>query len=384
MRLYQEYDKPYMTNTTLNQPATIDTAIGTAIDTAIMAAGPTEPQSETEAVFHGVPITYIDPFDAELNHTLNSRSGALGDEGRKELAQLAESIRTRGLMHPVIVYMKDPDPSAHLGAPAYAVILGNRRCAACQLIAKDNPLYRMPVRVIDRALLADKDIFVANATENINRRALTPAEEIQTVMRLIDEFGMAQKEVAQELNKKVQWISFCITVGKGIQGDDGIPDARILELMHTEGLGVKPVLEIVRSARLQKSGIDWIRAQCERYVDKRNGVPAVRMRGGGDTSAPVADAVGTDVSRSGNTEDVDPDSAKPIKTGGRPMQQYKSLTASQLRAGLESIVLADDGQTRNTGGVATIAGIFLDFYLGKIKTVERLRSKLIATGYLQD
>jgi ParB family chromosome partitioning protein len=106
------------------------------------------------------------------------------DEGA--LAELAESIRTQGIMQPILVRA--------LAHGKYEIIAGERRFRAAQLAG----LTEVPVLVRE---VTDENAAVMALIENIQREDLNPLEEAQGVHRLIDEFGMTHEVAAQAIGR---------------------------------------------------------------------------------------------------------------------------------------------------------------------------------------
>lgn len=104
------------------------------------------------------------------------------------IAALADSIRERGVLQPILVR---PHPSI---AGAYEIIAGERRWRASQR-AK---LHEVPVVV--RAM-ADREALEIALIENIQRQDLTPLEEAEGYRRLIEEFSHTQEALARALGR---------------------------------------------------------------------------------------------------------------------------------------------------------------------------------------
>ena len=106
------------------------------------------------------------------------------DEG--SLAELAQSIKSQGLMQPVLV--------RPLGAGSYEIIAGERRVRAAGLAGMDD----VPVLVRD---VPDEAAAVMALVENIQREDLNPLEEAQGLQRLIDEFRLTHDQAAQAVGR---------------------------------------------------------------------------------------------------------------------------------------------------------------------------------------
>jgi len=109
------------------------------------------------------------------------------DEGA--LGELAESIRTQGIMQPILVRPLGAD---HPGF--YEIIAGERRFRAAQLAG----LKEVPVLVRE---VPDENAAVMALIENIQREDLNPLEEAQGVRRLLDEFGLTHEQAAQAIGR---------------------------------------------------------------------------------------------------------------------------------------------------------------------------------------
>ncbi|MDH3661745.1 MAG: ParB/RepB/Spo0J family partition protein [Alphaproteobacteria bacterium] len=105
-----------------------------------------------------------------------------------ELNGLAESIRAKGIMQPLLVR------AASDGSADYEIIAGERRWRAAQLAG----IHELPVIVRD---LSDRETLEVALLENIQREDLSPLEEAEAYQRLIDEFGHTQQELADTLGK---------------------------------------------------------------------------------------------------------------------------------------------------------------------------------------
>jgi ParB family chromosome partitioning protein len=110
------------------------------------------------------------------------------DEGA--LFELAESIRTQGVMQPILVRPIE----APAGAPGYEVIAGERRLRASRLAGLES----VPVLV---RKVPDQVAAVMALIENIQREDLNPLEEAQGVQRLIEEFRLTHEDAAQAIGR---------------------------------------------------------------------------------------------------------------------------------------------------------------------------------------
>jgi ParB family chromosome partitioning protein len=107
------------------------------------------------------------------------------DEG--SLYELAESIKSQGVMQPILVR-----PLAASGR--YEIIAGERRFRAARLAGLDE------VPVLVRAV-PDEAAAVMALIENIQREDLNPIEEAQGLKRLVDEFALTHEQAAQAVGR---------------------------------------------------------------------------------------------------------------------------------------------------------------------------------------
>jgi ParB family chromosome partitioning protein len=110
------------------------------------------------------------------------------DEGA--LYELAESIKSQGIMQPILV--RRLGTGANAGK--YEIIAGERRFRAAKLAG----LSEVPVLVRD---VPDQAAAAMALIENIQREDLNPLEEAQGLQRLIKEFGLTHEDAAQAVGR---------------------------------------------------------------------------------------------------------------------------------------------------------------------------------------
>jgi len=103
-----------------------------------------------------------------------------------ELQELAESIKTFGIIQPII--------AADNGDGAYIIIAGERRTRAARLAGLDT----VPVIVRD---YTDQKRLEVSLIENIQRTDLNPIEEAAAYKNLMDFSGFSQDELAARVGK---------------------------------------------------------------------------------------------------------------------------------------------------------------------------------------
>ncbi|MBR4168059.1 MAG: ParB/RepB/Spo0J family partition protein [Bacteroidales bacterium] len=199
-----------------------------------------------------IPAGLIDPNPYQPRMAFDNES----------LEELADSIRTFGLIQPISV-RKQPDGR-------YQIISGERRFRACRLAGMDViPAY---IRATDNQGMLEMAIV-----ENIQRQDLDPIEVAMSYQRLIDECNLTQEKMAQRVGKKRASIANYLRLLKlpaKVQHDLksgllstghakvllGIEDPHIQELLCDltikEGLSVRDL-----EARVRKLGEDGWKAQ---------------------------------------------------------------------------------------------------------------------------
>jgi ParB family transcriptional regulator, chromosome partitioning protein len=106
------------------------------------------------------------------------------------LAELAASIKSQGVMQPILVRAVDATP----GAERYEIVAGERRWRASQLAG----LNEVPVLIRN---IPDEQALAMALIENIQRENLNPLEEAQGLQRLIDEFGLTHQQAADAVGR---------------------------------------------------------------------------------------------------------------------------------------------------------------------------------------
>ncbi len=104
----------------------------------------------------------------------------------RELKELADSIRSKGVIQPIVVRKKE--------GGVFEIVAGARRFYA----AKSLGLKEIPTLIKD---LDDRDTFVFAIVENIQRKDLNPIEEAVAFKRLMEEFGFKLDDIARFIGK---------------------------------------------------------------------------------------------------------------------------------------------------------------------------------------
>ena len=104
----------------------------------------------------------------------------------EKIAELTESIKTHGIIQPLILRKIDNDQ--------YIIVAGERRWRA----AKTAGLKEVPAIIMD---LTEREILEISLIENIQRQDLNPIEEAIAYKKLIDDFKMTHEELSKRIGK---------------------------------------------------------------------------------------------------------------------------------------------------------------------------------------
>ncbi len=141
---------------------------------ALMAELP--PETETPGTADGqLPIEKIHPNPDQPRRMFDQDS----------LEELADSIRQRGIIQPIIVRPLND---------GYQIVAGERRWRAAQLAQ----LHKVPVVIRE---LDDTETLELAIIENIQRSELNPIDEGAGYKQLIERFGHTQEELSRILGK---------------------------------------------------------------------------------------------------------------------------------------------------------------------------------------
>ncbi len=103
-----------------------------------------------------------------------------------ELEQLATTIRTHGVIQPLLVAAQ-PDGD-------YQLIAGERRWRAARLAG----LTSVPITVRE---VSDQELLELAIVENVQRQDLNPLEEADAYRRLIEDFHLTQRQVGERVGR---------------------------------------------------------------------------------------------------------------------------------------------------------------------------------------
>lgn len=118
------------------------------------------------------------------------------DQPRKEfdeekIKELAESIKSHGIIQPLILRKKDG---------YYEIVAGERRFRAAKLVQ----LEKVPAIVVD---IDDDKANVLSIIENIQREDLNAVEEASSYKSLLERYKITQEELSKKIGKSRSYIT---------------------------------------------------------------------------------------------------------------------------------------------------------------------------------
>ena len=134
------------------------------------------PSQDTADILR-IPVDMIEPNPYQPRMSFDQEA----------LDELADSIRTLGLIQPITVRRKEEG--------RYQIISGERRFRACRLAGMD----MIPAYIRDTN---DQGMLEMAIVENIQRENLDPIEVAMSYQRLIEECSLTQEQMAVRVGKK--------------------------------------------------------------------------------------------------------------------------------------------------------------------------------------
>ncbi len=157
-----------------NKPSTEETVT----EVSIQADENSTESSSADGIKH-LPVEFIQPGQYQPRKDMHQEA----------LEELAASIKSQGLMQPIVIR-----PLSSGKQDSYEIIAGERRWRATQLAGLDT----VPVIIKD---VPDDAAIAMALIENIQRENLNAMEEAQALHRLQHEFELTQQEVGDAVGK---------------------------------------------------------------------------------------------------------------------------------------------------------------------------------------
>lgn len=175
------------------------------------------------------------------------------DEGG--LRDLAQSIRDRGVLQPIVV--------RRAGDDRYEILAGERRFRAAE---------QAGLAVMPAIVRSNDDPLEIALIENLQREDLSPLEEAEALQGLADRHGYSHRELADILGKSRPYVSNALSLLR-------LPD-RVKDEIHADGSEVSRelLMGIARSESPEAAQALWDRLKLglisvRRFREERNELP---------------------------------------------------------------------------------------------------------------
>lgn len=186
------------------------------------------PQAANASVASGDAVQQI---DVGAIHPLPGQPRRNFDEAA--ISELAESIRLRGVLQPIIV-RRAPDGTG------YQLVAGERRWRASQRAG----LHQVPALIRD---LDDAATYEIALVENIQRQDLNAIEEANAYRKLIDDFGHSQEALARLVGKSRSHVANLMRLLELPQDVQNLVAGNALSMGHARALiGVEQASDIAQ------------------------------------------------------------------------------------------------------------------------------------------
>ncbi len=144
-------------------------------DATAKPAAPTPAPATGAPGFQEIPVTSVEPSPYQARREISP----------EQLNELAESIRSEGLLQPIVVRKH---------GEKYQLIAGERRWRAFQVLK----IKAIPARVVEASNASSAALGLI---ENLQREGLNPIEEAYGYASLIRDFDLTQEAAAERVGK---------------------------------------------------------------------------------------------------------------------------------------------------------------------------------------
>ncbi len=210
------------------------------------------------------PRSSIESSDANLDGPLKMLPVDIVTRGRYQprmdmdteaLEELADSIKSQGVIQPIVVRPLK-------GTETYEIIAGERRWRATQLAG----LHEIPAIIKD---VTDQTAMCLGLIENIQREDLNPMDEARALSRLLQEFNMTHDATAEAVGRSRSSVSNLLRLldlhvdvqhllesgmiemghGRAILAVDVASQTKVASRVVKQGLSVRATEQLVKALK---------------------------------------------------------------------------------------------------------------------------------------
>ena len=124
-----------------------------------------------------------------------------------EVVTLANNIKEKGLMQPIVIQPWEPGFSKWVCPPGkkYRIVMGHRRYEAVKQLGVSK------IKAIIKKGLSEEDALALNLIENIERKQLDLVQEAKSIQRF-KLLGMTHREIAEKVKMSTGWVQVRMTL----------------------------------------------------------------------------------------------------------------------------------------------------------------------------
>lgn len=162
----------------------------------------------------------VDMAEIGIDQLVPSPSQPRNRFREEKLEELAQSIKSNGIIQPVVV---------RRSGEQFEIIAGERRWRAAQRAG----LHTLPCIIKD---VADENVLELSLIENLQREELNPIEEATAYRRLIEKFELTQDEIAGRIGKDRTSITNCLRLLKLPKEIQSLVEEERLSMGHARAI----------------------------------------------------------------------------------------------------------------------------------------------------
>lgn len=265
-------------------------------------------------VFAAIPVGAVRPNPLQPRQFFDEES----------LVELARSIRSRGVLQPIIVRRGPGDE--------FTLIAGERRLRASELAGMS----------LVPAILRDDDLLEVALEENVQREDLTPLEEAEALAILAQDKGLSHAELAQVIHKSRPYVSNTLALTR-------LPDDVKREYFRdSRGISREILIGIARLGSPEEMRTTWRRVRLQSMS-----VRSFRETAGGKAEATGSEAAATAIRaarRLGRALRALPDPGLLTAEEAQALQRSLGRARRRIEATLAAISPAQATATRTAPG----------------------------------